>query len=75
MARVMLTDRSVAALQPKEKRYDVSDSKRVGLRVRVAPTGIKTWVFEKRIRGESNLRSHTLGRFPVISLSEVPLDL
>lgn len=70
MARVMLTDRSVAALQPKEKRYDVSDSKRVGLRVRVAPTGIKTWVFEKRIRGESVLRSHTLGRFPVISLAE-----
>ena len=70
MARVMLTDRSVAALQPKEKRYDVSDSKRVGLRVRVAPTGIKTWVFEKRVRGESKLRSHTLGRFPVISLAE-----
>lgn len=70
MARVMLTDRSVAALQPKEKRYDVSDSKRVGLRIRVAPTGVKTWVFEKRIRGESVLRSHTLGRFPVISLAE-----
>jgi integrase len=70
MARVMLTDRSVAALQPKEKRYDVSDSKRVGLRVRVAPSGIKTWVFEKRVRGEGQLRSHTLGRFPVITLSE-----
>lgn len=70
MARVMLTDRSVAALQPKEKRYDVADSKRVGLRLRVSTAGVKTWVFVKRIRGESKLRSHTLGRFPAISLSE-----
>lgn len=70
MARVMLTDRSVAALQPKEKRYDVADSKRVGLRLRVSTAGVKTWVFVKRIRGESVLRSHTLGRFPAISLSE-----
>lgn len=70
MARVMLTDRSVAALQPKEKRYDVADSKRVGLRLRVSTAGVKTWVFVKRIRGESILRSHTLGRFPAISLSE-----
>ncbi|WP_170459637.1 tyrosine-type recombinase/integrase [Ruegeria arenilitoris] len=69
MSRVRLTERSVAALKPKEKRYDVSDSLRVGLRVRVAPSGLKTWVFEKRIRG-GPLRSHTLGRFPVISLSE-----
>ncbi len=67
--RVRLTDRSVAALKARDKRYDVSDSLRVGLRVRVTPTGIKTWVFEKRIRG-GPLRSHTLGRFPAISLSE-----
>ena len=70
MSRVRLTDRAVAALQPKDKRYDVSDSLRVGLRIRVAPTGVKTWIFEKRIRGEGQLRSHTLGRFPVISLGE-----
>lgn len=69
MSRVRLTDRSVAALKPKDKRYDVSDSLRVGLRVRVATSGVKTWVFEKRIRG-GQLRSHTLGRFPVISLGE-----
>lgn len=70
MSRVRLTDRAVAALQPKDKRYDVSDSLRVGLRIRVAPTGVKTWIFEKRIRGDGQLRSHTLGRFPVISLGE-----
>lgn len=69
MSRVRLTDRSIAALKPKEKRFDVSDSLRIGLRVRVAPSGMKTWVYEKRIRG-GPLRSHTLGRFPVISLSE-----
>ena len=67
--RVRLTDRSVAALKARQRRYDVSDSVRVGLRVRVSPTGNKTWMFEKRIRG-GQLRSHTLGRFPVISLSE-----
>lgn len=70
MKKVMLTDKYLLALQPQEKRYDVSDSKRVGLRLRVSPAGTKTWVFEKRIRGESKLRSHTLGRFPVISLAE-----
>ena len=70
MSRVRLTDRAVAALQPKDKRYDVSDSLRVGLRIRVAPTGVKTWIFEQRIRGDGRLRSHTLGRFPVISLGE-----
>lgn len=67
--RVRLTDRSVASIRARDKRFDVSDSLRVGLRVRVAPSGMKTWVFEKRIRG-GPLRSHTLGRFPVISLSE-----
>lgn len=67
--RVRLTDRTVAAIKPKDKRFDVSDSLRIGLRVRVSPSGIKTWVFEKRIRG-GHLRSHTLGRFPIISLSE-----
>lgn len=70
MKKVMLTDKYLLALQPQEKRYDVSDSKRVGLRLRVSPAGTKTWVFEKRIRGESKLRSHTLGRFPIISLAE-----
>lgn len=67
--RVRLTDRSVAALKARDKRFDVSDSLRVGLRIRVSPAGNKTWMFEKRIRG-GQLRSHTLGRFPVISLSE-----
>ena len=67
--RVRLTDRSIAALKPKEKRFDVSDSMRIGLRIRVSPAGVKTWMFEKRIRG-GPLRSHSLGRFPVISLSE-----
>lgn len=69
MKKVMLTDKYLLALQPQEKRYDVSDSKRVGLRLRVSPAGTKTWVFEKRIRG-GPLRSHTLGRFPIISLAE-----
>ncbi|SIT05309.1 Arm DNA-binding domain-containing protein [Paracoccus saliphilus] len=69
MERLRLTDGSVAALEPQDKRYDKSDGLRIGLWIRVTPTGVKTWIFEKRIRGGA-LRSHTLGRSPVVSLSE-----
>lgn len=69
MERLRLTDGPVAALKPRDKRYDKSDSLRIGLRIRVAPTGIKTWIFEKRIRGGA-LRSHTLRCFPGVNLSE-----
>ena len=77
MARIRLTDRYINGLKPKDKRYDISDSTRIGLRIRIATSGLKTWVFEKRIRG-GKLRSHVLGRFPAIGLSEareIALDL
>jgi hypothetical protein len=40
---VSLTHRSIEALRPAEAPYRVSDQRCVGLAIRVALSGIKTW--------------------------------
>lgn len=69
LPKARLTDKGVAALKAQSKRYDALDSLRVGLRVRVSTKGLKTWVFEKRIRG-GKTRQHTLGYYPAIGVAE-----
>ncbi|MFO8083911.1 MAG: Arm DNA-binding domain-containing protein, partial [Desulfobacterales bacterium] len=60
-----LTDLTIQKLKPKEKRYEISDSK--GLYIRVMPTGAKTWVFRYHYDGKP--RRMTLGAYPGISLA------
>ncbi|MBI5444665.1 MAG: integrase arm-type DNA-binding domain-containing protein [Deltaproteobacteria bacterium] len=55
----MLTDAKVRTLKAKPGRYEVSDSGRNGLVLRVTPNGIKTWVL--RYRFDDRFRRLTLG--------------
>ncbi len=56
-----LTAISLAALKPKASAYYTSDSRTDGLRVRVAPSGAKTWSVVFRVKG-AGVKSVSLGR-------------
>jgi integrase len=63
-----LTHRSIEALRPAEAPYRVSDQRCIGLAVRVAPSGVKTWDLAYRIRGSGKVRRVSLGRVADVSL-------
>src|SRR5262245_56260158 len=67
---VSLTHRSIEALRPAEAPYRVSDQRCVGLAVRVASSGIKTWDLAYRIRGSGKVRRVSLGRVADVSLEK-----
>jgi integrase len=48
-------------MHPQEKPYYVADSEQKGLRVRISPSGAKTWSLTYRIRGLKDVKSHSLG--------------
>ena len=61
-----VTDSFIKSLKPKDKRYDVPiDS---GLRLRIAQTGLKTWLYRYTI--DKRTRTMSLGNYPSISLSK-----
>lgn len=61
-----LTERKVAALKPREKRYTVTDSH--GLTLKVQPTGTKSWVL--RVSAQGRVSDIFLGHWPEISLMQ-----
>lgn len=64
-----LTDLAVRGLKPDPKnRYEIFDAKVPAFGVRVFPSGIKSFVLLYRQNGRP--RRLTLGRYPVLSLSE-----
>lgn len=65
---VSLTQRSIDALRPSEAPYRVSDQRCIGLAVRVAPSGLKTWDLAYRVKGAGNVRRVSLGRLTDVSL-------
>ena len=67
---VSLTHRSIEALRPSEAPYRVSDQRCIGLAVRVAPSGVKTWDLAYRIRGSGKARRLSLGRVADVSLEK-----
>jgi integrase len=64
---VHLTDRFVAAARAK-KRANIADDVVPGLRLRVSPSGAKSWAVYYRLRGSQDERLYTLGQYPVLSL-------
>jgi Arm DNA-binding domain len=58
------------ALRPSYTPYRVSDQRCVGLAVRVAPSGVKTWDLAYRIRGSGKVRRVSLGRVADVSLEK-----
>ena len=65
---VSLTHRSIEALRPVETPYRVPDQRCIGLAVRVAPSGVKTWDLAYRIRGTGKVRRVSLGRVADVGL-------
>jgi len=63
-----LTDRSIATLKPKTKRYEVWEDGRTGLGVRVSSAGRKSWVYMYRFDGKP--RRMTLGTYPAVGLAD-----
>jgi len=61
------TDRSIAALKPKAKIYEVWEDGRTGLGVRVSPKGRKSWNYMYRFDGRA--RRMTLGTYPAVGLA------
>ena len=61
------TDRSIAALKPKAKLYEVWEDGRTGLGLRVSPKGRKSWNYMYRFDGKA--RRMTLGTYPAVSLA------
>jgi hypothetical protein len=49
------------SLRPKEKAYCVANRGPQGLRVRVAPSGLRTWNLAYRIKGVKGVKSLSLG--------------
>src|SRR5262245_63581682 len=65
---IALTHRSIESLRPGESPYRVPDQRCIGLAVRVAPSGLKTWDLAYRIRGSGKVRRVSLGRIADVSL-------
>ncbi len=61
------TDRSIAALKPKTKIYEIWEDGRTGLGVRLSPKGRKSWNYMFRFDGKA--RRLTLGTYPAMSLA------
>lgn len=60
----MLTPKEIRALKPKSKRYQITDSPGLALRVQVS--GVKSWVF--RFSRNGRVTDQTIGHWPEISL-------
>ena len=65
-----LTHRTLNALRPASSAYRISDQRCIGLAVRVAPSGLKTWDLAFRIRGSAKVRRVSLGRVSDVSLEK-----
>src|SRR5512145_2918297 len=68
MAIQNLTVRSIEALKPAAKRYEIFDALTPGLAIRITPSGHKSWVLLYRHHGR--LRRLTLGRYRDRGLAE-----
>ncbi|MBT5809404.1 MAG: DUF4102 domain-containing protein, partial [Rhodospirillaceae bacterium] len=62
------TDRGIAALKAKEKRYEEWEDGRTGLGIRVSPKGRKSFVFLYRFDG--TVRRITFGTYPALGIAD-----
>jgi len=69
-AKRNLTDRYLKSLKGKAKPYDVRDTEIRGLRVRVMPSGERTFVLLARFQQDGNPTRRALGAYPILSLAQ-----
>jgi len=68
MNKIKFTKESIQRLKPTETRYAVGDTETNGLYVRVGPTGIKTFIVYKKLKGKP--KRVTVGRFPDLTVEK-----
>ncbi len=64
--RLKLTKTNIRKLKPEADRYEVTDTDNTGLRLRVTPNGIMTFVLVYR-NAENQLKRYTIGKFGVLT--------
>lgn len=67
------TDKALQNLKPAADRYEVADTGAPGLRLRIAPTGRKTFVWYRRVNGQN--KPLALGAYPQTTLASARLEL
>src|SRR5262249_40485778 len=65
-----LTDRYLQSLKAKDAPYDVRDTEIKGLRVRVMPSGERSFVLLARFSSGANPTRRALGHYPVTNLAQ-----
>ena len=65
-----MTDKLIRSIiSDPNKRIEISDTERAGLRFRMSPKGNASWLYQKKIKGGKR-RGFKLGSFPLMSLAE-----
>ena len=70
MTKVALTDLWVRSAKPAGHRVEIVDSVTVGLTLRIAKSGKKTWTYRYRDRITRRVERLTLGTYPAVSLAK-----
>jgi hypothetical protein len=70
LRRLNFTDRTILALKATAKLADYWDSSMPGFGIRVAPSGLKTWIVMYR-RPSGNASRMKLGSYPAVALADV----
>jgi len=65
-----LTDRTLKALKPEVKPYEVMDAVVRSFGVRIMPSGVKSFILLRRFPGSKNPVRRTLGTYPDTSLAD-----
>lgn len=73
LRKSVFTTRYLRSLVPSARGYELTEPGRKGLRIRVSPTGIKSWHFVYRRAGK--LHRITFGQFPAMGLKEAHNEL
>ena len=72
LRRLNFTDRTILALKATAKLADYWDSSMPGFGIRVAPSGLKTWIVMYR-RPSGNASRMKLGSYPAVALADARL--
>lgn len=67
-AKPNLTDRTIRAMKPGDRQYEMTDPKTPGLALRILPSGTKSWSF--RFRRGRRWGRVSLGPYPAVGLSD-----
>ncbi len=68
------SDAGIKRLPTREKRYEAKDTGSKGLRVRVSPNGVKSFIWRFR-KSDGKAAAVTIGKYPEVSLKDARIKL